>query len=112
MKYEEIDDIIVIQLPNAMNISESKDFSNLMEFLIQKGFSKFVIDFSKTGFISSAFLSIIVSNKKRLFETNGNIVLANISQNVEKILEITELISFFNIYPTVDEAINYFKTAI
>lgn len=110
MKYEEIDDIIVIKLPQDINVSEAKDFSNLLEFFIQKGFSKFIIDFSNTKFVSSAFLSILVSTKKRLFSSKGNIVLSNISSNIQKIFEITELVSFFDIFISIEEAVEHFQT--
>lgn len=109
MKYEEIDDIILIRLPQDVNISEAKDFSNLLEFFIQKGFSKFIIDFSETKFVSSAFLSILVSTKKRLFSSKGNIILVNINPNIYKIFEITELVSFFDIFHSTDEGIEEFE---
>lgn len=109
MKYEEIDDIILIRLPQDVNVSEAKDFSNLLEFFIQKGFSKFIIDFSETKFVSSAFLSILVSTKKRLFSSKGNIILVNINPNIYKIFEITELVSFFDIFHSTDEGIEEFE---
>jgi len=109
MKYEEIDDIILIRLPQDVNVSEAKDFSNLLEFFIQKGFSKFIIDFSETKFVSSAFLSILVSTKKRLFSSKGNIILVNINPNIYKIFEITELVSFFDIFHSIDEGIEEFE---
>lgn len=109
MKYEEIDDIILIRLSQDVNVSEAKDFSNLLEFFIQKGFSKFIIDFSETKFVSSAFLSILVSTKKRLFSSKGNIILVNINPNIYKIFEITELVSFFDIFHSIDEGIEEFE---
>lgn len=109
MRYEEVEDIMIIKLPQDVNVSEAKDFSNLLEFFIQKGFSKFVIDFANTKFVSSAFLSILVSAKKRLFSSKGNVVLVNVSSSIYKIFEITDLASFFDILTSVEEGIGYFQ---
>lgn len=107
MKYEELDEVIVIKLPADVNVSESREFSNLFEFFLQKGFSKFVIDFSEVKFISSAFLSTLVSGKKRLLFSEGNLTLANVSNSIYRIFEITELSSFFDIFNSVEEAVEY-----
>ncbi|MEN2998299.1 MAG: STAS domain-containing protein [Brevinematia bacterium] len=112
MRYEEIDDIILIRLPREVNVAETTEFSNLCEFFLQKGFSKFVIDFFEVKFISSAFLSVLVAMKKRLFLSTGNVVLVNLSPSVYKILEITDLLSFFDIFSSQEEGIDYFNRVI
>lgn len=104
-----MDDIIIINLPNEVNVEETREFFNIFDFMIKKGFVKFIIDFTQVKFVSSCFLSAMLSSKKTLFSSNGNLVLANVSPKVYKILEITDLTSFFDILPSIEESIEYFS---
>ncbi|MFN4245952.1 MAG: STAS domain-containing protein [Brevinematia bacterium] len=109
MKYKEIGDIILVNLPREISVEETMEFSNTFEFLTAKGFCKFILDFSQTKFVSSSFLSIMVSCKRSLFSSEGNLILVNVSPQIYKVLEITELVSFFDIFSSEEEGIDYFN---
>lgn len=112
MRYEEIEDVLLIKLPIEINVEDTKHFSNTLEFFIQKGIKKFVLDFSDTKFVSSAFISILVSTKKRLGSLEGGLALVNVNQSVYRIFEITGLLSFFDIFSFLEEALEYLGTNV
>jgi anti-anti-sigma factor len=51
----------------------------------------FVLDFEKAGFIDSEGLEFLLHMKNRCDELFGHVKLANLDENVKKILEITRL---------------------
>lgn len=109
MKYYNVDNVIVIEAPESVDVNEAKEFSNFFQYFISKGFKKFVLNLSKTKFISSAFLSTLVSSHNKLIKLNGNIVLSNVSDTVTKVLEITNLKNLFLTFLNDQEALNYFS---
>ncbi|MGC8964018.1 MAG: STAS domain-containing protein [Brevinematia bacterium] len=110
MEYKQVDDIIIINAPESVDVEEAKVFSNFFQYFLSNGFRKFVINFSKTKFISSAFLSALVSFHSKLIKMEGNIVLSSISFTVRRVLEITDLSSLFLSFTDDNEAINYFSS--
>jgi anti-anti-sigma factor len=51
----------------------------------------FVLDFEKAGFIDSEGLELLLLMKERCEEMFGHVKLANLDENLKKILEMTRL---------------------
>lgn len=78
---------------------DSNSAKQLDEYIktIPESVNYFVFDVEKTGFISSAGLRIFVSLEKDLKKKGGGIILVNINSSIEQILDISGLLSLFNI---------------
>jgi anti-sigma B factor antagonist len=87
------------------NRNELKD--RVMEALEAKE-SKFVLDFSSTGYIDSSGLGVLVSVSKKIREAGGDLRLAGLNEDLRMLFELTKLDTLFKICDTTDEAIDGF----
>ena len=70
---------------------------------------KVVVDLGRVEFIDSMALATLVKGLKRTRENGGNFALCNLQQAVRIIFELTRLDAAFDIYPTLDEAVEALK---
>ena len=80
----------------------------LYEF-IEKDKKKVVIDLAHVDWMNSTGLGILISGYTTLRNTNGELKLANVTDKIQSLLTITKLVTVFEAYDTVDEAVNSFK---
>lgn len=76
---------------------------------IEKDKKKVVIDLSQVDWMNSTGLGILISGYTTLRNTNGELKLANVTDKIQSLLTITKLVTVFEAYDSVDEAINSFK---
>jgi anti-sigma B factor antagonist len=95
----------VIALSGEVDLYTAPEFKQLLLDVIAKGAKEVVVDFSKTTFIDSTTLGVLVGGVKRLRVQDGRLSLVCSDRNITKIFEITGLDRVFTIYPTRDEAL-------
>ncbi|MBI3871646.1 MAG: STAS domain-containing protein [candidate division Zixibacteria bacterium] len=72
---------------------------------------KVVIDLAHADYMNSSGIAILIHHWKKFNDIGGNLKLANLTKNIEKILVISKLTTVFETYDTLDEAIASFKNA-
>jgi anti-sigma B factor antagonist len=80
----------------------------LYEF-IEQNKKQVVIDLSQVDWMNSTGLGILISGYTTLRNTNGELKLANVTDKIQSLLTITKLVTVFEAYDTVDEAVESFK---
>ena len=75
---------------------------------LEEGSRKFVIDFSKTGYIDSSGLGVLVSLSKKIREQGGELRLAGLNADLQTLFELTKLDTLFAITRTAEEALAAF----
>ena len=73
--------------------------------LIGTGSNRLVVDLTRTSFVDSATLGVLLGGLKRLRPKGGEIVLVIADPNIRKIFEITLLDRVFPIVDTLPEAL-------
>jgi anti-anti-sigma factor len=68
-----------------------------------------ILNFKNIDFIDSSGLGFLINLKKSFLEKNCNCVISNIQENVANILRYTQVISHFQIFETLEEAIDMLK---
>ncbi len=96
----------VISLTGEVDLYTAPEFKQQLLEVIGQGAKDVVVDFSKTTFIDSTTLGVLVGGVKRLRSNDGHLSLVCSDRNITKIFEITGLDRVFTIYPTRDEAIS------
>jgi anti-sigma B factor antagonist len=71
----------------------------------EAGMSVLVVDLSRTTFVDSSALGVLVGGLKRARERNGRFVVVAPTGGVRRILEITSLDCVFEIHETLDGAL-------
>ena len=76
---------------------------------IEQNMKKVIIDLSKVDWMNSTGLGILISGLTTVRNNNGELKLANLTNKVQSLLTITKLVSVFEAYDSIDEAIESFK---
>jgi anti-sigma B factor antagonist len=79
----------------------------LHEFIDQSK-KKVVIDLSKVEWMNSTGLGILISGLTTLRNNGGELKLARVTEKIESLLTITKLITVFDNYDSVEEALKSF----
>lgn len=74
--------------------------------LKEKGKKNVVIDLSKTKFMNSSGLGLLISGMTTMRNAGGDLRLANVADRIQSLLVITKLITVFKHFDSVDEAIS------
>lgn len=83
----------------------SKDIEVKLMELVDKGSKKILCDFSKTEYISSAGLRVMLSVAKKLQKNGGKMVLACMKPFVYDVFKIAGFIQIFEIHETKEQAV-------
>jgi len=76
---------------------------------IENNRKKVVIDLAKVEWMNSTGLGILISGYTRLRNHEGVLKLANVTDKIQSLLTITKLVTVFETFDSVDEAIKSFK---
>jgi anti-sigma B factor antagonist len=78
--------------------------------LVADSHLKVVIDLAKVDWMNSNGLGILISGMTTLRDNNGDLKLANVTDKIQSLLTITKLITVFEAYDSVAEAVASFGT--
>jgi anti-sigma B factor antagonist len=76
--------------------------------LIKENRKNVVIDLAKVDWMNSTGLGILISGLTTLRNNGGELKLANVTEKIESLLTITKLITVFENYDSVEEAVGSF----
>jgi anti-sigma B factor antagonist len=97
---------VIIELKgNVMGGDDTKDFNQLLHKLIDDGKKNLIVDLSEVKFMNSSGLGMLISGLTTMKRENGSLKLAHVTEKIESLLIITKLITIFESYDSVDEAI-------
>jgi len=110
MKFEDTlqGDIVVFNVSGKiMGGEETTMFHGKMHEYIQLNKKNIVIDLAKVEWMNSVGLGMLISALTTVKNSGGRLVLANITK-IESILTITRLITVFEHYDSLDDALKSF----
>jgi anti-sigma B factor antagonist len=73
---------------------------------MKDGISKVVIDLGGVKWINSSGLGVLMAAMTTLKNSEGQMKLANVTEKVESLLMITQLIRIFETFDSVDRAVS------
>lgn len=102
-------EVNIVRIEGPIKSGNEYELAEKMEKFIKPGQApKFIVDLKKVPFINSAALGIFLNIFKHVDSLKGRIVFAGLNSDVENLMEITKLSSVFEIFRTVDEALESF----
>lgn len=97
---------VVIELKgNVMGGEDTKEFTETLHKLIDEGKKNVIVDLSGVKFMNSSGLGMLISGLTTMKRAEGQFKLANVTDKIESLLIITKLITIFESYESVDEAV-------
>ena len=109
IKISEKYEAVVIELKgNVMGGDDTKTFNETLHKLIDEGKNRIVIDLSGVKFMNSSGLGMLIGGYTTLKKGDGQLKLANVTDKIQSLLMITKLITIFDSYDSVEEAVKSF----
>jgi anti-sigma B factor antagonist len=100
---------VVIELKgNVMGGEDTKDFNELLHKFLDEGKSNIIVDLGDVKFMNSSGLGMLIGGLTTMKKANGSLKLARVTEKIESLLIITKLVTIFEFYDTVEEAVNSF----
>ncbi len=92
---EKADHQAVISVQGRLDASNAGDLKEKLKALVQKGFTRLVLDMAEVQYIDSSGLGALVSGLKTARTENGDLFLANIGPQTKVALALTRLDKVF-----------------
>ncbi len=112
MKYttkEKYNALIIEFKGNIMGGPEAQEFGDYLHEMLAQGKKNIVINLSKVKFMNSSGLGMLISSFTTVKNGGGVFKIANATDKINSLLVITKLITVFDHYDSVDEALESFK---
>ncbi len=100
--------VVIIGVDGQLIVGNRHDLKSKVMESMDAGETKFVVDFTNTGYIDSSGLGVLVSLAKKIRESGGDLVLAGLNEDLRTLFELTKLDTLFAIQPSTEEAISGF----
>jgi len=94
---------------NVMGGPDAGELNDLLHKFIDNGKKNVVVDLSDVKFMNSSGLGMLISGYTTMKNGGGNLKLCNATDKIESLLVITKLITIFEHYNSVDEAVKSFE---
>lgn len=102
-------DIKVLRVANLLSEFTNREILLQAQDCIDQGFTKFVVNLEGMPYTNSVGLNFLISLQARCQDREGALVIANISNKIIQLLEITKLQPLFTITESVEDALALIK---
>ena len=110
LKEKEQNGVVVLELSGKiMGGPDATLLNEKLHELIDNGKSKVVADLAKVNWMNSSGLGILIGGLTTMRNNKGDLKLANVTERIQSLLIITKLITVFETFNSVDDAIASFS---
>ncbi len=89
------DDVTLIQVGGQLIVGNRQLLRERVLDRLERGDRKFIVDFSKTDYIDSSGLGVLVTLSKKIREQGGQLSLVSLSEDLRTLFELTKLDTLF-----------------
>ncbi len=109
---KDVDGITVMALSGKVSLGdESAQLRNKLKEALERGKTRLVLDLGEIRYIDSAGLGALVAGYTSARNQGANIKLANLTKKLDEQLHITKLVTVFEVYNSVVDAVKSFSHA-
>ncbi len=105
---EQQEAVQILEIEGRIDAKTATDVEHALNTLKENNVVKIIVDFSGVNYISSGGLRVFLTALKWAKAGNGDVKLACLEQNVEKIFKLAGFTKIFNILPDVESALAAF----
>ena len=103
-------DVAVVEMKgNLMGEPDTTEVRDKIYGLLQDDVKKIVLDLGKVKWVNSSGLGTLIAAMTSVKNKGGDMRLANVTDKLESLFMITQLIKVFKTYESVDRAVASFK---
>jgi len=96
----------VVEVDGQLIVGNRQELKDLVLQALEGGARNFAVDFTKTSYIDSSGLGVLVSLSKKIREAGGDLRLAGLNEDLQTLFELTKLDTLFQIRSTLEEALD------
>ena len=89
------DDVTLIEVGGQLIVGNRQLLKEQVLDQLERGDRKFILDFSKTDYIDSSGLGVLVPLSKKIREQGGQLSLVRLSEDLRTLFELTKLDTLF-----------------
>ena len=109
MTNSEVDGVSVVTLDGRIVLGEeSTSFREKLKSLIAEGKKKIVLNMSNVTYIDSSGLGTMVASHTSARAQGASMKICNLGSKFQEILQVTKLVTVFDVYPSEAAAIASF----
>jgi anti-sigma B factor antagonist len=106
---KQIDEVSVLDLVGRITLGDEKDqVGKKIKEMLGKGKSQIVLNLEGVSYVDSAGLGALVSGHTSAQNQGATLKLANPTKTLRALLNITKLVTIFDICESVDDAVKSF----
>jgi anti-sigma B factor antagonist len=94
---------------DRLDANNSEELKAELRRLFDSGTKDLILDLKEVLFIDSSGLGVLVSGYKNASILHGSLKLSNLQAQVKSMFELTRLHRVFDIFTTVDDALQSFR---
>ena len=107
-----VDGIVAIQCSGRIVLGEeSSTLRDEVKQTLQDGAKRIVLNLGEVNYIDSSGLGTLVSLHTTAHNAGATIKLANLTKRVGDLLQVTKLLTVFDVHPSEYEALEAFRQA-
>jgi anti-sigma B factor antagonist len=103
-----VKDVVVLSIRGKILMGEDIAIKKKIDELVEKGQNKVVVDLAEVPYIDSSGLGELIRCFTTVKRAGGSLKLANLTQKIVDLLTITKLVTVFDYFDSVDEAVASF----
>jgi len=101
-------DVCVVAVEGQLIVGNRQELKQKILEELERGARKFLVDFAQTGYIDSSGLGVLVSLSRKIRESNGELRLANLNDDLKTLFELTKLDTLFQIADSREHGLQSF----
>jgi anti-sigma B factor antagonist len=101
-------EVVIVDVDGQLIVGNRQELKQKVLDELERGERKVLIDFTRTGYIDSSGLGVLVSLSKKIREQGGELRLANLNDDLKTLFELTKLDTLFQISDTKERALQSF----
>jgi anti-anti-sigma factor len=105
LNVEEKSNVKIIKLSGRIDASNCDEYKESLFNEVQKG-KKIVLCFGDLEFIDSSGMGVLVKMLRNSLDLGGEVVIVNLNYKTRLVFEITRANNLFNIYDSLDHALD------
>ncbi len=110
MAAHEAKTVQVVDIMGRFDVLTANKVETALDQSIEDGAHILVCDLSKTEYVSSAGIRVIISTAKKLQRMGGMLAFCCLMPEVERVFEMTGLLRLFKVFTTRQQAVDSLTT--
>lgn len=106
---KEYEHVTMISISGRLDASAMQRVESFFADQLAAGKTKFVFDLGGLEYISSAGLRVLLGAAKKVRSIQGAMVLAQLTEQVREVFEMSGFTAIFTVYDHIDEAVQALK---